>query len=73
MADLIVASDIRAIVLEVAVAPGDAVTEGQDLVILESMKTEIPVTAPRAGTVGTVHVAEGDEVDERQPLVPLQA
>ena len=71
MAELSVASDLRAIVFKVEVAVGDAVAAGQDLVMLESMKTEIPVVAPRARVVAAILAVESDEVDEGQPLVVL--
>ena len=43
---------------------GDQVEDGDTLVILESMKMEIPVLAEGAGVVTTMHVAEGDVVQE---------
>ena len=71
MAELTVTSDIRASVWTIEVAVGDRVAAGQDLLVLESMKTEIPVTAPRDGMVAAILVAEGDSIDERQPLITL--
>lgn len=53
-----------ATVWKVLVQPGDVVEEGQTLVILESMKMEIPVDAPEAGEVMSVGVAEGAAVQE---------
>jgi len=50
-------------VWKVVAAEGDHVDDGDTLVILESMKMEIPVMAESAGTV-TLHVAEGDVVQE---------
>ena len=41
--------------------------------ILESMKMEIPVMAPRAGTVKTLLVAESEQVAEGQPLAVLES
>ena len=46
------------------VSAGDSIQEGDTLVILESMKMEIPVAAESAGTVAEVRVAEGDVVQE---------
>jgi len=43
---------------------GDTVAAGDSVVILESMKMEVPVEAPIAGTIGRVAVAEGDPVEE---------
>ena len=68
--------DVRAelvgTVWKVLVAPGDSVSEDQELIILESMKMEIPVVAPRAGTVAEVRVNEADVVAENQVLVVLE-
>jgi len=51
--------------------PGDVVAEDDVLLILESMKMEISVTAPRAGTVREIRVKETDVVKEGQVLVVL--
>jgi acetyl-CoA carboxylase biotin carboxyl carrier protein len=52
--------------------PGDQVAEEDILLILESMKMEIAVTAPRAGTVKEIRVKETDVVKEGQVLVVLE-
>ena len=52
--------------------PGDVVAEEDTLMILESMKMEIPVTAPRAGTVKEIRVKENEVVKEGQVLVVLE-
>jgi biotin carboxyl carrier protein len=51
-------------VWKVIKAAGDAVAEGDTLVILESMKMEIPVLAESDGTLVTMAVQEGDVVQE---------
>ena len=51
-------------VWKVLVAPSDTVSDGDTLVILESMKMEIPVIAEEDGTVSEVKVAEGDTINE---------
>jgi biotin carboxyl carrier protein len=51
-------------VWKVLVAPGVRVAAGDTLVILESMKMEIPVLAEHAGTVSEVHVVEGEVLQE---------
>jgi acetyl-CoA carboxylase biotin carboxyl carrier protein len=58
-------------VFQVLVAAGDQVSAEQELIILESMKMEVPVEAPHAGTVAALHVAEGEAVAEGQVLLTL--
>jgi len=58
-------------VFKVLVAAGASVAAGEALVILESMKMEIPVLADAAGTVDEVCVAEGDVVHEGDVLVVI--
>ena len=60
----IVRAEIPATVWQVNVAVGDDVDAGDEIIILESMKMEIPVVAPSRGTVTTVHVAPDDRVQE---------
>ena len=50
-------------VWQVLVKPGDQVTAGAVLFVLEVMKTEVPHAAPIAGRVDAVRIAEGDSVD----------
>jgi len=59
-----VRAEMVANVWKVVTAEGDQVEDGDTLVILESMKMEIPVLAEEAGTVAKLHVAEGDVVQE---------
>jgi acetyl-CoA carboxylase biotin carboxyl carrier protein len=59
-----VEAEMVANVWKVLVQPGAAVNEGDTLVILESMKMEIPVVAPQGGTVTAVNVVEGGVVQE---------
>jgi 3-methylcrotonyl-CoA carboxylase alpha subunit len=49
-------------VLIVNVSDRDAVQEGDVLLVLESMKMELSITAPRAGTIAGLHLARGDRV-----------
>ncbi len=58
-------------VWKIIAKPGDTVTEDQTLLILESMKMEIDVVAPRAGTVREIRVKETDIVKEGQVLVVM--
>jgi acetyl-CoA/propionyl-CoA carboxylase biotin carboxyl carrier protein len=59
-------------VLAVRVKAGDAVTEGDVLVVVESMKMELTIVAPRDATVRDVRVTEGDQVAQGQSLVELE-
>jgi acetyl-CoA carboxylase biotin carboxyl carrier protein len=67
-----VRAEITGTVWKVEVTEGQAVTLDRTLLILESMKMEMPVAAPRAGRVVAVHVREGDAVEEDDPLVTLE-
>lgn len=64
-------AEMVANVLSVAVHPGDRVAVGDIVVLLESMKMEIPVIAESAGQVSAVKVATGDVVQEGDVLVVL--
>ena len=59
------------VVLDVLVSAGQSVEAGQTLMILEAMKMEHRIVAPRDGTVEHVHVGVGDQVDNAQLLVTL--
>lgn len=58
-------------IIDIKVAAGDAVTNGQTLLILEAMKMENEIKAPCDGTVAGVHVAKGDTVDSGALLISL--
>lgn len=58
-------------IFKILVKPGQAVEEGETLLILEAMKMESEVSAPRAGTVTQVHVQSGDAVSAGDPLLDL--
>ena len=64
-------AEMVANVLSVLVSDGEQVDAGQPVVIMESMKMEIPVLAEVGGTVSTVFVAEGDVVQEGDVMVEL--
>ncbi len=59
-------------VIEVRVAAGDAVKKNDILVILEAMKMQLELTAPRDGVVASVSIAVSDQVDNKQLLVELE-
>jgi len=59
------------VVVSVAVKPGDAVEEGQPLLVIESMKLETTLTAPRDGVVAEMPFAEGDSFGLKDILAQL--
>ncbi len=67
-----VTAPVTGTVWKIQVQVGDVVAEGQSLVILESMKMEMPVEAPGSGKVSQIHVAEGQAVEEGDVLVSLE-
>lgn len=73
MAVVNVKSEIAGNVWKVQAKPGDQVEADGEIVIVESMKMEIPVLAPRAGVVRQICVSEGEAVDEGQLVAVLDA
>ncbi len=66
-----IVAEMVANVMKVVVAPGEKVDTGDTVVLLESMKMEIPVLAEAPGTVAAVKVGEGDVVQEGDILVTV--
>ena len=66
-----VEAHITGTVWKIEVAEGDAIEEGDTVVILESMKMEMPVEAEDAGTVREILCREGQAVSEGDALVVL--
>ena len=66
-----VRAEMVANVWKVLVSEGDHVDEGDTLVILESMKMEIPILAEENGSVTKLHVAEGDVVQEDELIAEI--
>ena len=67
-----VLAHITGTVWKVLVQVGDAVGAEQELLILESMKMEMPVEAPQAGRVASVAVSPGQAVEEGDLLLELE-
>ncbi len=65
-------AEMVANVWKVVASPGDRVSEGDTLVILESMKMEIPVVAESEGTVTQLAVKEGDVVQEGDLIAVIE-
>ena len=73
MATKEVTSEVIGTVWKIEKAVGDAVAEGETIMILESMKMEIPVEATVAGTLAAINVAAEDSVEEDQVLCLIES
>jgi acetyl-CoA carboxylase biotin carboxyl carrier protein len=67
-----VKAHITGVVFQITSKPGDAVTAGDPIIVLESMKMEIPVEAPRSGRIKEITVTEGQTVQEGDTLAVLE-
>jgi len=63
---------ITGVVFQVTTKAGDRVQAGDPVIVLESMKMEIPVEAPRAGAVREIRVQEGQTVQEGDTVAVLE-
>ena len=59
-------------VIDVLVKPGDTVEEGEEVVIIEAMKMEMPIVSDDAGAVKAVNCKQGDTVEADAVLVVLE-
>ena len=66
-----VLSEVTGTVWKVEMAVGDTVQEGDVIMILESMKMEIPIEAPTSGTLSALHVEPEQPVEEDQLLAEI--
>ena len=66
-----VMSPMPATVVAINAVAGQAVTEGETIIVLEAMKMELPIKAPRSGVVKAVHCAKGDLVQPGVNLLEL--
>ena len=67
-----VVSNMAGVILEFLVKPGEAVAVDQDVVMLESMKMQIPVQTTVAGTVKALKVSEGDFVNDGDTIMEIE-
>ena len=67
-----VKSEIAGSVWKITASEGDALSADDVIVILESMKMEIPIVAPKSGTLAKLHIAEGDMIDEGQLIATVE-
>ena len=71
MNKVVLSSEISGSVWKIKCNVGDVIEEGQEILIIESMKMEIPVISDFSGTVISILVDEGEMVNEDQKLVEL--
>ena len=67
-----VRAHITGVVFQITSKAGDKVAAGDPVIVLESMKMEIPVEAPRAGVVREIRVAEGQTVQDGDIVAVLE-
>lgn len=73
MADIKIYSEVTGSVWKLLKKPGEQVSEGDEIMLIESMKMEIPVVSEEAGTIGDLLVAEGDPVQDGQVVATVTA
>jgi biotin carboxyl carrier protein len=66
-----ITAHITGVVFQIVAKPGDTVSAGDAVIVLESMKMEIPVEAPRAGSVKEIRVQQGQTVQEGETVAVL--
>ncbi|MBR5385709.1 MAG: biotin/lipoyl-binding protein [Bacteroidales bacterium] len=66
-----VESPLPGVIIEVSVKEGQAVKAGEKVAVLEAMKMENDIPAPKDGTVTAIHVTKGDSVLEGAPIVTI--
>ncbi|WP_134700253.1 acetyl-CoA carboxylase biotin carboxyl carrier protein subunit [Ammoniphilus sp. YIM 78166] len=67
-----VTASMAGTVINVLVAAGDQVAAGQDVIVLESMKMEVPIVSEHEGSVSQVKVNVGDFVNEGDVILVLE-
>ena len=66
-----VASPLPGVIIEISVKEGQQVKAGQKVAVLEAMKMENEIPAPKDGTVTDIHVHKGDTLQEGDPVVTI--
>lgn len=71
MTTLEIHAEISGVVVELLVQEGKHIQEGDELLVLEAMKMEMPILAPRNGKVSRIAVGENDTVEQGQLIVVI--
>tara|TARA_B100002003_G_scaffold216331_1_gene215790 strand:- start:2059 stop:2280 length:222 start_codon:yes stop_codon:yes gene_type:complete len=72
MSEIELESEVAGVVLSVTASAGATVAEGDEIMVIESMKMEIPVLATGPGTLASLAVEEGEAVSEGQVLARIR-
>lgn len=67
-----VVAPMPGLVLDIPISEGDVIEVGDNVIILESMKMENELKAPRGGTIAQINVAKGDSVNQNQVLIVIE-
>lgn len=69
--EIVVKSPMPGLIVAIAVQPGAEIKKGQTVVILESMKMQNELKAPKDGVIGQVYVSQGQSVELNKPLLTI--
>jgi len=69
--EVVIRSPMPGLIVKVPIEEGQEISKGDTLIVLESMKMENELKAPRDGTVARVHVAAGDNVEHNKGLITI--
>ena len=72
MAEIQLETPVTGVVWKIVATPGSVVAVGDTILIMESMKMEIPIESPEDATVTDLNVAEGDHVSEDDVVATIQ-
>ena len=72
MAEIQLETPVTGVVWKILATPGSVVAAGDTILIMESMKMEIPIESPEDATVTDLNVAEGDHVSEDDVVATIQ-
>lgn len=71
--EYMVKAEMPGLVARTTVKPGDKVEKGQEILVINCMKTELSCTAPVSGTVREVMVEEWDELEVDTPMIIIES
>ncbi len=72
MADIVVQSPITGVIIEIAVSVGEQVSEGDLLVVIDSMKMENEILSEHDGTVKELNVSDDQNISENDPILTIE-